>query len=175
MDHQDLATAFVMGALSPAERTDAATRRLYDKALDRAIAAEESRLAALDVGPHPSPAAAMWDRISHALDTEQKAFTVATAEPFGAGDWVVHNERIDCKTLWGGKGLLLRCEPGAVEDDHMQDSDEDEHILVVAGTVTMGGRTFSVGDTILVPAGTMHHRMASRDGCILFSHYSPAA
>lgn len=175
MDQLEYATAFVLGALNPAERTAASTRRLYDKALDRAIRTEEHRLAALEVPAAASPPQAMWDRISAAVEAEEIAFADARPDPYAGGVWEVHNDRIDRKEVWGGKAMLMRCEPGAVEAEHMQDSADDEFILVVAGTLAMGGRTFSTGDTMIVPAGVPHQEMSSKDGCLLLVQYVEAA
>ncbi|MEQ1689338.1 MAG: hypothetical protein ABL874_12265 [Sphingopyxis sp.] len=176
MDHQETALAFVVGALSPAERAEVARRRLYDGALDQAITSEEQRLAGLDHTPSVAQSAdGLWDRISGAMAMEQEAFAHARPESFSDGVWEVHTDKIDKKILWSDKVMLLRCGPGAVEDDHDQDMDEDEHILVVAGDVVMGGRTFSTGDTIHVKAGSLHRVMTTRDGCILLSQYVPTA
>ena len=176
MDHQETALAFVVGALSPAERAETARRRLYDGALDQAILNEEQRLAGLaSVPPVAHRADGLWDRIAGAMAMEQAVFSHARPESFGDGHWEMHNDKIDKKLLWSDKAMLLRCNPGAVEDDHDQDADDDEHILVVAGDVMMGGRTFSTGDTIHVEAGSLHRAMTTREGCILFSQYVPKA
>ncbi|MEK6541462.1 MAG: hypothetical protein AABZ45_04995 [Pseudomonadota bacterium] len=172
MDHHETALAFVVGALSPAERAEVARRRLYDGALDKAILAEELRLVGLDQVPSSArPSEELWSRISGAMALEQAAFAHARPEVFSDGQWERHNEKIDRKDLWSDKAMLLRCGPGAVEGDHDQDSSEDEHILVIAGDVVMGGRTFSTGDYIFVEAGSNHGEMTTRDGCILFSQY----
>ncbi|MEQ1510329.1 MAG: hypothetical protein ABL909_08040 [Sphingopyxis sp.] len=172
MDHQEIALAFVVGALSPSERAEVARRRLYDGELNAAILAEETRLSGLEQPIAAAlPADALWDRISGAMANEQAAFAKARPESFSDGAWEEHTDKIDKKMLWSDKAMLLRCGPGAIEADHEQDADEDEHMLVVAGDVVMGGRTFGTGDYIHIEAGSLHREMTTTGGCILFSHY----
>ena len=70
--------------------------------------------------------------------------------------------------------MLIRCAPGGVEPEHNQPTDEDEHIIVIAGDLHMGGRSFSTGDYIFVPAASVHQPMHSTGGCILFTQYKLA-
>lgn len=176
MENQEIAIAFVVGALSPTERAEIAVRRLYDAALDQAIMTEEQRYTGLsEEQAFALPSDALWDRIAGAMAVEQQCFAHARQQEFSQGAWESHAEKIDKKTLWSDKAMLLRCGPGAVECDHQQDGDEDEHMLVIAGDVIMGGRTFSTGDYLFIEAGSLHREMTTRGGCILFSQYVPKA
>lgn len=176
MDTAEIALAYVLGSLSPIERAETAQRRLYDLGLDRAIVAEEARLAGLGQMPLAAPPAdRLWDRIAGAVSAQEQAWSSASLQSFSDGDWIPYAPRIDAKELWSERSLLLRCGPGALEPAHQQSADEDEHVLVLAGDLEMGGRTMTAGDYVRVTAGAHHAEMTSRGGCILLMHYTPVA
>ena len=176
MDYAELSAAYVLGALSPIERAEIGQRRLYDLALNDAILAEEARLS--EMGGLPAAMAddnKLWGRIAGALAAEQSALSNVSLNVFSDGNWEQHTDLIDSKILWSDKAMLLRCGPGAVEPEHPQEQGEDEHMIVIAGDVMMGGRTFNVGDYLKIEGGTMHAEMRSRGGCILLSQYLPTS
>jgi anti-sigma factor ChrR (cupin superfamily) len=147
-------------------------RRLYDKDLDRDLGAMEHAAAMLevlevseDVVPDVMPA------ILAKIEQEEQSFADLGVEDFRSGNWDRHGDRIDFKTLWQEGTILIRCEPGAVEAQHVQPSDAAEHIIVVAGDLRVGSRVFRVGDYLSLPAGSTHQRMWSETGCILFTQY----
>lgn len=175
------ATAYVLGALTPPEREEVARERLYHPALDAHIAMAERLFA--DVAPRaerqddePPLTPGTWTRIAAALAEERLAHAGKPTQEFAEGDWQAHGPRIDFKPTWSSDAVLIRCEPGAAETSHPQPADLDEHILVIAGDLVIGIRSFGIGDYIRVPAGTVHERMTTRGGCILFTAYvAPAA
>lgn len=172
MTTEDRAIAFVLGALSPEEREEVTRLRLYDSALDQEIRMAEHLYARMqDEEPAAALRTPLWDRIQQAVAAEQAALAGNQIEECSDGDWQQHNSLIDMKNLWSDKAILIRCNPGGIEEAHEQPSDEDEHIIVVAGDLNIGGRVFRTGDYIRVPAGSMHSRMSSNTGCILFTEY----
>ncbi|RVT93313.1 cupin domain-containing protein [Sphingomonas crocodyli] len=169
---EDRAIAYVLGALSPEERAAAARERLYNSALDEGIGFAERLFAGLQSGGSaPAPATRDWARIERALGEEQRALDGKHVQPCVDGDWRLHGPRVEFKPLWCDDAILIRCDPGAVEEPHDQPDGLDEHIVVVAGDLVVGGRSFGVGDYIRVPAGTIHSRMSTQAGCLLFTAY----
>lgn len=172
MSTEDRATAYVLGALSPGERDEVARERLYNGDLDEHIEMAEL----LFVGFQPEVVGARlpsanWSRVKQAMKREQAALGGKHVQECGDGDWQVHGPRIEFKPLWSGGAILIRCNPGAIEEPHAQPSDLDEHILVIAGDLDIGGRRFSTGDYVRVPAGSLHQRMETHGGCLLFTEY----
>lgn len=178
MGSEDRATAYVLGALSPGERDEVARERLYNSALDEHIQMAEQLFAGLQPeevtdAQYVHRPAADWSRIKQALRQEQAALAGKHVQECGDGTWQLHGPRIEFKTLWSDGAILIRCNPGAFEDTHDQPSDLDEHILVIAGDLDIGGRIFGTGDYVRVPAGTVHQRMETHGGCLLFTEYRP--
>jgi hypothetical protein len=170
MSPHEIATRFVLGALSPDERAELARVRLYDRGVDEAIAAQEVRLGGLTAAvPEHRPDQRLWRRISEALKRERTALAGKTSEDFRHGDWSDYIPGVQIKPLWSDRSFLLRCQPGAAEPAH--DQLEDEHLIVIAGDLVMGGRRFGTGDYLFLPAGTHHSHMHTDTGCILFMQY----
>lgn len=172
MSNEDRATAFVLGALSPGERDEVMRERLYNTELDEHIRLAEQLFA----GFQPEEAGARlptrnWPAVEQALMHEQAALAGKQVQECGDGDWQMHGPRIEFKPLWSGSAILIRCNPGAVEERHDQPADLDEHILVIAGDLAIGGRRFGTGDYVRVPAGAVHQRMETHGGCLLFTEY----
>ncbi len=172
MSIEDRATAYVLGALSSGERDEVARERLYNTELDEHIRLAEQLFAGFQ--PEETNARlsdGSWSRIEGAMLREQAALAGKHVQECGDGDWQMHGPRIEFKPLWSGNAILIRCNPGAVEELHEQPTDLDEHILVVAGDLDIGGRRFGTGDYVRVPAGSMHQRMETHGGCLLFTEY----
>lgn len=172
MSNEDRAATFVLGALSPAERDEVTRERLYNTELDEHIRLAEQLFAGLQ----PDEVDARlpvhnWQCVERELLREQAALAGKQVQECGDGDWQAHGPRIEFKPLWSGSAILIRCNPGAREERHDQPTDLDEHILVIAGDLDIGGRRFGTGDYIRVPAGTVHQRMETHGGCLLFTEY----
>lgn len=175
MNVEEKALGFVLGSLSPGERDEVARERLYNNALDREVRSLERLYASLpSTEPDAPPPPDLWSQIRGSLEREQSELAGKHIEECGSGEWQPHGAGIEFKPLWSQKAILIRCNPGAVEERHDQPSDEDEHIIVLAGDLNIGGRAFGLGDYIRVPAGTIHERMSSTGGCILFTEYAAA-
>lgn len=171
----ETANNFVMGTLSPGERQAVLLERLYNPELDAKIRELELLYGSILDNVPPSPdAGKIWGRIDNALSFELETLDDKGVEAFSDGLWESQGEHIDAKPLWSDKAILIRCAPGGVEDEHDQPVDEDEHIIVVAGDLNLGGRTFSTGDYICIPAASRHQKMHSNGGCILFTLYKSA-
>lgn len=175
MSIEDKARGYVLGSLSPEEREGVTRERLYNAQLDGEIILVEQLYAGLVPDQEPDVAKSdVWDRISDAIEEEKSALAGKYAEDCSSGEWQEHGHLIEFKTLWSDKAVLIRCNPGAVEEAHDQPADDDEHILIVAGDLNVGGRIFGTGDYIRVPAGVRHQRMTTQNGCILFTEYVAA-
>lgn len=171
MSHEETATDFALGALTPGERANTAEVRLYDSALDEAIKAAEFRFATLMMRGRNAPAGErLWARINDALAEERTALSGKGVESFPDGGWRHYGPGIEAKPLWAEKTFLLRCAPCAFEPAHAQD--QDEHLLVIAGDVVLGGRSFRTGDYVFIPTGARHRRMHTQRGCILLMQYA---
>jgi len=159
----------VFGALTPGERASVARSRLYDRALDTAIQAYEAQFGALGLAGEPAEDPGVWESIAAAIEREDRELAGKLVEPFEDGDWFEHVPGIEAKRLWAPRTALLRCVPGASEVAH--DQDADEHIIVLAGDLIVGGRTLGTGDHLFLPIGTHHPAMRTASGCLLFIQY----
>ncbi len=176
MSIEEKAIAYVLGSLSEQEREGVARERLFHRALDREIEQVERVYSALaDAPARRRPAERLWGQLVAAIGHEEKALADKLVEPCTAGDWQDFGPNIEFKTLWSPKAILIRCGPGAFESQHDQPPEDDEHIIVIAGDLKVGGRRFGTGDYLCVPAGAVHARMDTAGGCMLFTEYRPIA
>jgi hypothetical protein len=175
MGIEERALAWAFGALSAEERASVARERLHHRALDEEIALVEQLLSGLrlDCAPFFADHDA-WRRLTHALEREHRALADSRTEACAEGRWQVYRPGIEFKPLWR-KAMLIRCDPGASEEAHDQPEEDDEHILVLAGDLDVGGRCFGTGDYLRLPAGSVHMRMRTQGGCVLFSAYQAKA
>ena len=176
MSIEDKAIGYVLGSLSPEERDSVERERLFNANLDKEISSVE-RLCSelLRQDEIEMPANDIWSRITAAVAKENASLADIFVEDCRSGDWQEYAPSIETKTLWSDKAILIRCNPGAVEEEHDQPVDEDEHILVVAGDLNVAGRIFGTGDYLRVPASAVHKKMTTERGCVLFTEYVPAS
>lgn len=168
----DLARAYVLGTLSPAERREVARSRQFDSALDAAIDRIEAQLAPLTAtAGETTPPHGVFDRILAAVETEEERLAVTHRLPFAAGNWERYADGIEMKYLWDGETFLLRCEPGAIIPPHGHDL--NEHLIVISGDLLVNGIRFGVGDYHTMPTGTWHEDARTEEGCILFVQSRP--
>lgn len=176
MSIEDKAIGYVLGSLSPEERDSVALERLFNASLDREISSVERLYSGLlRHNEIENPAKDIWSRITVAIANEDTALADIFVEDCRSGDWQDYAPSIETKILWSDKAILIRCNPGAVEEEHDQPVDEDEHILVVAGDLNVAGRIFGAGDYLRVPASAVHKKMTTERGCLLFTEYVPAS
>jgi anti-sigma factor ChrR (cupin superfamily) len=174
MTREEKAQGYVLGSLSPLERDEVARARLSDPALDAAIAELERGLAPLTAlaGTRP-PSAGLFDRVAAAIRQERAELAGKAVERCADGDWQPYAPGIEWKPLWSSDTCMLRCQPGAVLAPH--DHARHEHLLVLSGDLSIGGRTLSTGDYHLAPAGTGHGAIGTRTGCLLLVQYGDPA
>lgn len=157
---------FVLGSMTPDERATMELARRFDPELDQGIRDAEDSMAALSVAAgelNPSPG--LWNRIRAAIDEQDEAMENRTLVELGDGDWQPMEPGIDSKLLWNEKTIMLRCAPGAVIVSHFHD--EDEHLLVLAGDLIIGNRTFLAGDYIHSGKGPDRFVHTTRNGCLI--------
>jgi hypothetical protein len=171
MSSDDDACDFALGALRSTQRDLVARRRLYHRELDRRISALERSLSGLVPFESDSALPAeLWEKLCD-LCTRQGSYDTGGSFDCLAGRWEHHGEGIETKALWSDKTLLIRCEPGASEEGHPQPDEEDEHVIVIAGDLVIGGRVLRTGDYLHIPVGAFHPQMHTRHGCLLFTQY----
>lgn len=176
MSIEDKAIGYVLGSLSPEERDSVARERLFNASLDKEISSVERLYSGLlRHDEMEMPTKDIWSRITGAVAKENAALADIFVEDCRSGDWQDYAPSIETKILWSDKAILIRCNPGAVEEEHAQPVDEDEHILVVAGDLNVAGRIFGTGDYLRVPASAVHKKMTTERGCLLFTEYVPAS
>lgn len=174
MSNNDDADDFALGALRGVQRDVVSRKRLYYKDFDARIGALEDLLSALTpVAAGQVPRDHLWQQVCSVL-TQQPNEAADGSFAYLDGTWDHHGPGIETKFLWSDKVLLIRCEPGASEDLHPQPEDEDEHIIVIAGDLVIGGRQLGAGDYAQIPAGAMHPRMHTLAGCLIFTEYQSA-
>lgn len=174
MSSDDNADDFVLGSLGAVQRAVVARKRLYQKDLDGRICALEELLSALTPSEvFAAPHSDVWQQICDVLAKQPCDIVEGSFDCLG-GPWIYHGPGIECKELWSDKALLIRCAPGASEERHPQPADEDEHIIIVAGDLVIGGRTFAAGDYVQISAGVDHPSMHTLTGCLIFTQYQLA-
>jgi hypothetical protein len=163
---KNIAVEFVLGALSPAERSEVTRARLSDPALDKEIDALEAQYAPLTgAAGEVAPPAGLLDRIIGAIEEEEREHKGKFSQEAGEGQWVPYKPGILAKRLWNPRTVMLRCRPGARLPAH--DHGETEHIIVISGDFVVGGRTFGAGDYHCSPKGNAHGEAFTRGGCLL--------
>jgi anti-sigma factor ChrR (cupin superfamily) len=168
--NEEIARDFVLGGLSPAERSEIGRRRLVDGALDVEIDRLEAQMAPLTgLAGEVAPSGGLIDRVLAAVDTYESEFEGKSALPGEQGRWLPYRPGIQCKRMWGKRTIMLRCVPGAVLPAH--DHREEEHIVVISGDFVVGGRSFGPGDYHHAPAGNRHGDAFTRHGCLLLVQY----
>lgn len=176
MSIEDKAIGYVLGSLSPEERDSVARERLFNTGLDKEISSVQRLYSGLlRHNEIEHSVKDIWSRITVAIANEDAALADIFVEDCRSGDWQDYAPLIETKTLWSDKAILIRCNPGAVEEEHDQPVDEDEHILVVAGDLNVAGRIFGTGDYLRVPANAVHKKMTTERGCLLFTEYVAAS
>lgn len=166
MPHENLALPYVLGALSPVERDALSRARLYDRSLEQAITSFERHMAAhLHPGLKAVPPTELWDNIASALAEERSALAGKRVEAFPDGQWQAMAPGMEAKQMGGQNVWLLRCDPGLIACPRSPAA--DEHLVVVAGDLCAGGRSFSTGDYLFSPANDLRNDLRSNGGCII--------
>jgi hypothetical protein len=159
---------FVLGSLSAEDRDSVARARRFDPALDAAVNDAEDQLSPLSlVAGEVAPPDALWGRIEAAIDGEARALGHRHLLALGEGEWSHVAEGIECKHLWNDRTMILRCAPGAELPSHIHD--DEEHLLILAGDLIIGGRSFAAGDYIGSGRGADNFPHRTRGGCLIFS------
>ncbi len=161
---------FVLGNMTPDERAAMELARRFDPALDQDIRDTEDSMAALSVAAgEMTPSPGLWSRIKAAIDEQDEAMESRTLVEFGEGDWQPLEPGIDSKLLWNDRTTLLRCAPGAIMPSHVHD--DDEYLLVLAGDLVIGNRSFLAGDYIRSRKGLDRFVHTTRNGCLLLQQF----
>jgi hypothetical protein len=157
---------FVLGSMTPDERAAMELARRFDPELDQGIKDAEDSMAALSIAAGElAPSPGLWNRIRSAIDEQDEAMENRTLVELGEGDWQPVEPGIDSKSLWNDRTTLLRCAPGAIMPGHSHD--DDEHLLVLAGDLIIGNRSFMAGDYIRSRRGFDRFIHTTRNGCLL--------
>jgi hypothetical protein len=157
---------FVLGSMTPDERAAMELARRFDPELDQGIKDAEDSMAALSIAAGElAPSPGLWNRIRAAIDEQDEAMENRTLVELGEGDWQPVEPGIDSKRLWNDRTTLLRCAPGAIMLGHVHD--DDEHLLVLAGDLIIGNRSFMAGDYIRSRRGFDRFIHTTRNGCLL--------
>jgi hypothetical protein len=168
---KDIALEFVLGSLSPAERSEVMRARLSDPALDREIDTLDAQFAPLTgAAGMVAPPAGLFDRIVEALGEEAREHEGKFSQEAGEGHWLPYRPGIMAKRMWNRRTVMLRCSPGACLPAH--EHGEAEHIIVISGDFVVGGRTFGPGDYHCSPKGNAHGDAFTRGGCMLLVQYA---
>lgn len=168
---KDIALEFVLGALSPAERSEVMRARLGDPALGKEIDALDAQFAPLTgAAGKIAPPAGLFGRIVEALASEEREHEGKFSQEAAEGRWLPYKPGILAKRLWSRRTVMLRCSPGACLPAH--DHAEAEHIIVIWGDFVVGGRTFGAGDYHCSPKGSAHGDAFTRGGCLLLVQYA---
>ena len=157
---------YVLGNMTPDERAAMDLARRFDPVLDQDIRDVEDSMAALSIAAgEMTPSPELWDRIKAAIDEQDEAMENRTLIELGDGDWQPLEPGIDLKLLWNDRTTLLRCAPGAIMPSHVHD--DDEYLLVLAGDLIIGNRSFMTGDYIHSRKGVDRFIHTTRTGCLL--------
>lgn len=174
MNRQVIAFDFVFGALTPAERAQTKLRVQYDRALAADIGCIESLMSPLALASDEAVSPdRVWDRIEADLAEDAAEHPAMSTEYFEDGAWIAWQTGVEIKPLWDNVSYLVRCAPGSVIAPHHHAL--DERMLVVSGSIRVGGRVLSVGDCQFSPAGTDHDEIESASGCTLLIQRVAAA
>jgi anti-sigma-K factor RskA len=131
LDHDERASAYVLGTLSAAQRKEVEQALPHDGSLRAAVGYWEERLLPLTSLPEPvTPSAALWERINHSL---APAAAKAPGNTSRASWW----NRID---LWRGlaaSGFAAAAIMAVVVGVRMPDAEPPPYVVVLAGPQDM--------------------------------------
>jgi hypothetical protein len=170
-NRSDRALDYVLGALSPAERAEADVARRYDSDLDAEIAAWEGRLGPLVSPAGEKPGDDLLERIETQINADAAEHADKMVEMAGEGVWEHYAEGVEAKTMWSSRTIMLRCRPGAVLEPHLHPA--FENIVVIAGDLVIGGRSYGPGDYHGSPSRSRHGELTTKAGCLLLIQYAP--
>lgn len=158
-----------LGTLEGEERETALARLRRSPALGPLRAAWEAELAALaDAVPDAEPPDALFGAIEAAIDRESPDGTRTVRRD--GGRWVERSPGIWQKMLrhdpdTGRRTYLLHCEAGAVVPSHAHRHDEE--LMILEGSIALGGLLLTAGDFHVARAGSDHVDAVTRDGCLV--------
>lgn len=173
-----LAARYALGVADASEVAAAEARIVADDA----FAAEVGRLEATFDGLHDdippmAPGAGLWDRIDAAIDSAEAAKAPRTIDPRTIA-WRPIAPNLEHKILHtdaatGARMVLYRAGPGAFVPAHRNVVTEE--CLVLEGEIEIGDKTLRAGDMQIVHAGTMHTRISSRAGAVIYIRENSAS
>ncbi len=165
MRPEERALKFAIGAISKDERRAIEQQRLKDAALDAELSAAEQLLSPLALSKEAAPVPEdLWDGVESALEQEVGGHPMIKTELFDEGKWRRLKPKVEIKSLWAGSAHLVRCDAGAVITAHQHRA--EERMVILSGTVHIGERVLTCGDTQMAPAGTKHEDITTPTGCV---------
>ncbi len=169
MSDQDLATGYVLGTLTGAEREAARIRAVEDKAFARLVDSWENWLAPLALAGEEVLPEAMFDAIEARIRGRGVELPGTFTVRAGSGEWIEASPGLRIKMLnqiesAGRQTFMAELSAGAEYVDH--DHDQDEEIYMISGDLIIGELVLYAGDFHVAKAGKHHPVHRSRTGCL---------
>lgn len=169
MTDLDLATGYVLGTLTGAEREAVRIRIIEDKAFAGLVDSWEKRLAPLALGGEVTPPEGMLDAIEARIRGAGVELPGTVTMRAGSGEWIEASPGLRIKILnriesVGRHTFMAELLAGAEYVDHGHD--QDEEIYMISGDLIIGDLVLNAGDFHVARAGKHHPVHRSRTGCL---------
>jgi hypothetical protein len=143
-----LATDYVLGLMGQETRRAIDAQRATDPALDGEIRQVEALLARAPLD------GVMESGASGHANTLFARVLSQIAGSWDSNPWVQAWDGVEKRTLWDERSYLFRCVPGAHIPSHVHTC--EERLVVLAGEVLIGDRTYVAGDCDVSPCNSLH-------------------
>lgn len=165
-----MAGEYVLGTMEPERRRAFVERLRREPELRSRVAAWEIALTRLEDSAEMLPPAALWSRLSEAVERERAASLLTTVRQ-GEGAWIAIGPGLEKKHLYqdpqtGLESCLIRMQPGATFEAHYHANAEE--CLVLEGDLRIGDVQLKAGDYQVAAPGTHHPVLSSRNGAVLY-------
>ncbi len=166
---QDLATGYVLGTLTGAERDGVRIRAVEDRAFARLVDSWEQRLAPLALAGEAAPPEGLFDAIEARIRGTGVELPGTFTMRAGSGEWIEASPGLRIKMLnqiesVGRQTFMAELSAGAEYVDH--DHDQDEEIYMISGDLIIGDLVLNAGDFHVAKAGKHHPVHRSKTGCL---------
>ncbi len=173
-DKDRQASEYSLGILSADERKDVAKMMQNDDEFIKLVDEWDNRLAPL-AGAIETQALRpeVWQNIKNRMGKHNTSLPKGIEAVYkNDGQWRSVNEKVDIKSLFidaelGAESYLLRFQPEGTIEQHSHGNWNDE-CIVMEGSVMVGEAEFGPGDFHVAKRGSVHPRLYSPTGCIVF-------
>jgi quercetin dioxygenase-like cupin family protein len=168
--HDDeLASAYVIGTLSEAEREAARIRAVEDHEFAALVQEWETRLNPLLPDSEEALPEGLFAKIESVISAKGADLPGTITKRANTGKWIEVYPGLNIKVLnriekLNRQTIMVRLDPGCEFRSH--EHSQDEEIYMVSGDLSIGGIVLGPGDFHIAHAGRHHPVSTTTNGCV---------